>query len=72
MFVEPGATLAGTGTVGTTQVGDGGTLAPGHGPGDGTFGKLTVQGSLTFTAAATYLIQVSPTTAANTSARAIR
>jgi autotransporter-associated beta strand protein len=58
VFVEPGATLAGTGTVGTTIVD--GTLAPGHGPGDGTFGKLTVQGSLTFTAAATYLIQVSP------------
>ncbi len=65
VFVEPGATLAGTGgTVGTTLV-DGGTLAPGHG--DGTFGTLTVQGNLVFTTAATYLVQVSPTNATSTS-----
>jgi autotransporter-associated beta strand protein len=64
VFVQPGATLAGTGTVGTTAVD--GTLAPGHGPGDGTFGKLTVQGNLFFEADATYLVQVSPVAASNT------
>ncbi|HEX9588886.1 MAG TPA: autotransporter-associated beta strand repeat-containing protein, partial [Bradyrhizobium sp.] len=71
VIVNAGGTLAGTGTVGstisTTTINAGGTLAPGHGPGDGTFGKLTVQGNLSFAAAATYLIQVSPTAASNTS-----
>jgi autotransporter-associated beta strand protein len=66
VFVGTGATLAGTGTVGDTFVDVVGTLAPGHGPGDGTFGTLKVQGNLTFTAAATYLIQVSPAAASNT------
>jgi autotransporter-associated beta strand protein len=64
MFVNGNGTLAGIGVVPTTLVNPRGTLAPGHS--DGTFGTLTVQGSLTFTAAATYLIQVSPATAANT------
>jgi autotransporter-associated beta strand protein len=62
--VNGNGALAGIGFVPTTLVNPGGTLAPGHS--DGTFGTLTVQGSLTFTAAATYLIQVSPATAANT------
>jgi autotransporter-associated beta strand protein len=63
VFVGNG-TLAGIGFVPDTTISADGTLAPGHGP--GTFGTLTVQGSLSFTAAATYLVQVSPTTASNT------
>lgn len=59
--VNPGGTLAGSGTVGNTAIA-GGTLAPGS-VGGSLFGPLTVQGSLSFTAASTYLIQVSPTNA---------
>lgn len=59
--VNPGGTLAGSGTVGSTDIA-GGTLAPGS-VGGSVFGPLTVQGSLTLTAASTYLIQVSPTNA---------
>jgi autotransporter-associated beta strand protein len=62
--VNAGGTLAGTGSVSATTVNDGGTLAPGHS--DGSIGTLTVQGNLSFTAAATYLVQVSPTAASNT------
>jgi autotransporter-associated beta strand protein len=63
--VNAGGTLAGTGTVSSTTVNAGGTLAPGHS--DGSFGALTVIGDLTFTsAAATYLVQVSPATATRT------
>jgi uncharacterized protein with beta-barrel porin domain len=62
MAVSAGATLGGSGTVGSTVV-DGGTLAPG---GANLFGPLTVQGNLSFTAAATYLIQVSPLDAGRT------
>ena len=56
--VNPGGTLAGSGTVGTTEI-TGGTLAPGS-AGGSVFGPLTVAGSLSFTAASTYLVQVSP------------
>jgi autotransporter-associated beta strand protein len=63
--VNAGGTLAGTGTVSSTFVNDGGTLVAGHS--DGTFGTLSVQGDLTFTAAATYLVQVSPATSGSTS-----
>ncbi|MEH2561426.1 autotransporter domain-containing protein [Bradyrhizobium sp. AZCC 2289] len=59
--VNAGATLAGSGTVGNTAIA-GGTLAPGS-AGGSVFGPLTVQGSLSFTAASTYMIQVSPTNA---------
>ena len=59
--VNPGGTLAGSGTVGNTAIA-GGTLAPGS-AGGSLFGPLTVQGNLSFTAASTYMIQVSPTNA---------
>jgi uncharacterized protein with beta-barrel porin domain len=56
--VNAGATLDGSGTVGNTTI-NGGTLSPGN----GGVGTMTVQGSLFFTAASTYLVQVSPTAA---------
>ena len=59
--VNAGGTLAGIGTVGNTAIA-GGTLAPGS-AGGSVFGPLTVAGNLSFTAASTYMIQVSPTTA---------
>ena len=59
--VNAGGTLAGSGTVGNTAIA-GGTLAPGS-AGSSLFSPLTVQGNLTFTAASTYMIQVSPTNA---------
>ena len=62
--VNTGATLAGSGIVGTTSVA-GGTLAPGS-SGGSVFGPLTVQGNLSFTAASTYMIQVSPANAGRT------
>ena len=68
--VNAGGTLAGSGTVSTTTIDAGGTLAPGHS--DGTFGTLTVKGDLTFmSAAATYLVQVSPATATKTVVQAV-
>jgi uncharacterized protein with beta-barrel porin domain len=60
MTVNAGGTLGGTGTVGNTTI-NGGTLAPGN-----SIGTLTVQGSLVFTAAATYLVEVSPASADRT------
>jgi uncharacterized protein with beta-barrel porin domain len=51
--VQPGGTLGGNGFVGNTTI-NGGTLAPGN-----SVGLLTVQGSLVFTAASTYLVEVS-------------
>ncbi|MEY9149939.1 autotransporter domain-containing protein [Bradyrhizobium elkanii] len=51
--VNAGGTLGGNGSVGNVLV-DGGTLSPGN-----SIGTLTVQGSLTFTAASTYLVEVS-------------
>ncbi|MFT4121132.1 autotransporter domain-containing protein [Bradyrhizobium sp.] len=51
--VNAGAWLSGTGVVGTTAI-NGGVLAPGN-----PVGLLTVQGSLTMTAASTYAMQVS-------------
>ena len=59
--VNAGGTLAGSGTVGNTTI-NGGTLAPGSAA--GAIGPLTVQGSLSFTAASTYLFQVSSVNAA--------
>ncbi|WP_249151331.1 autotransporter outer membrane beta-barrel domain-containing protein [Bradyrhizobium liaoningense] len=58
--VNAGGTLAGSGTVGNTAI-VGGTLAPGSAA--SAFGPLTVNGSLSFTAASTYLVQVSSTNA---------
>jgi len=59
--VNAGGTLGGSGTVGNTAIA-GGTLAPGSTTG-GIFGPLTVQGNLSFTAASTYMIQVSSASA---------
>jgi uncharacterized protein with beta-barrel porin domain len=64
MAVNAGGTLGGSGTVGSTTV-NGGTLAPGS-AGGSVFGPLTVHGSLAFTAASTYMIQVSPANAGKT------
>jgi uncharacterized protein with beta-barrel porin domain len=62
--VNAGATLGGSGTVGTTMI-NGGTLTGGTGDANGL---LTVNGSLTFTAASTYLVQVSPSSVSQVSA----
>ena len=62
--MNAGGTLAGSGTVGSTEI-TGGTLAPGS-AGGSVFGPLTVAGSLSFTAASTYLVQVSPAISATT------
>ncbi len=52
--VNAGGTLGGNGTVGSTMI-NGGALAPGN-----SVGLLTVNGSLTFTAAASYMVEISP------------
>jgi autotransporter-associated beta strand protein len=57
-------TLSGNGVVSDTSI-SGGTLAPGQGPGS-VGGALAVHGNLVFNAAATYLLQVSPTTTSGT------
>ena len=58
--VNPAATLGGNGTVGNTTI-NGGVLAPGN-----SIGTLTVQGNLVFTAAASYMVEVSPANADRT------
>ena len=58
--VNTGGTLGGNGVVGTTTI-NGGTLAPGN-----SIGLLTVQGSLIFTAASSYMVEVSPSNADRT------
>jgi len=55
--VNAGGTLGGNGIVGNTIINDG-TLAPGN-----SIGTLTVQGSLVFTAASSYMVEVSPANA---------
>ncbi|WP_245290565.1 autotransporter-associated beta strand repeat-containing protein [Rhodopseudomonas sp. AAP120] len=55
--VNAGAALGGNGTVGTTLI-NGGALAPGN-----SIGTLNVSGNLTFTAASSYMVEVSPTNA---------
>lgn len=57
--VNAGGTLAGAGSVGNVAV-NGGTLAPGSAA--SPTGTLTINGSLSFTAASTYMVQVSSTT----------
>jgi plastocyanin len=52
-----GGTLGGTGTVGDTQIGGGGTLAPGSG---GPSGTLHVTGTLGFSSNSIYAIQIAP------------
>ncbi|HKX65358.1 MAG TPA: autotransporter domain-containing protein [Rhizomicrobium sp.] len=59
--VQSGATLGGTGTVGSTIVASGGTLAPGN-----SIGTLTVSGNLTLASGANYSVEVSPTAADRT------
>ena len=58
--VNPGGTLAGNGIVGNTTI-NGGVLSPGN-----SIGLLTVQGNLVFTGAASYLVEVSPSSADRT------
>ncbi|HEY8335228.1 MAG TPA: autotransporter domain-containing protein, partial [Tardiphaga sp.] len=53
LTVNTGGTLGGNGIVGNTLI-SGGTLSPGN-----SIGTLTVQGSLVFTAAASYLVEAS-------------
>jgi autotransporter-associated beta strand protein len=63
--VNAGGTLAGNGIVGNTFV-NGGTLSPGN-----SIGTLTVQGSLVFTAASSYMVEVSPAAADRTNVAGI-
>jgi autotransporter-associated beta strand protein len=58
--INAGGALGGNGTVGNTVI-NGGILSPGN-----SIGTLTVSGSLAFTSAATYLVEVSPTGADRT------
>ncbi|WP_234681283.1 autotransporter domain-containing protein [Bradyrhizobium monzae] len=58
--VNAGGTLGGNGTVGNTII-NGGALAPGN-----SIGLLTVNGNLSFTAASSYMVQVSPANADRT------
>ncbi len=60
--VYAGGTLGGIGTIGDTTI-YGGTLAPGN---PSSIGTLTIAGNLVLTAAATYLVQVSGTSASKT------
>lgn len=53
--VNTGATLGGTGVVGSTSVNNGGTLAPGN-----SIGTITVSGPLAFSAGSTYAVEISP------------
>lgn len=63
MTVLSSGVLGGTGTVGGNTAVNGGTLSPGN-----SVGTLTIQGNLAFTAAATYLVDVSSTGADRTNA----
>ncbi len=58
--VNPGGTLGGTGILPTTSV-NGGVFAPGPATGPGA---VTVTGNLNFQAGSTYLVHLSPSTAA--------
>jgi outer membrane autotransporter protein len=53
-----GGTLAGTGTLKSVNVNNGGTLSPGTGPGT----TMTISGNLAFQSGAFYLVQLNPTT----------
>jgi autotransporter-associated beta strand protein len=66
LTVNAGGTLGGNGTVGNTTINTGGSLAPGN-----SIGLLTVQGSLTFMAAASYMVEVSPSNADRTNVTGI-
>jgi autotransporter-associated beta strand protein len=58
--VNAGGILGGNGIVGSTVI-NGGTLSPGN-----SIGTFTVQGSLVFTAASSYMVEVSPSAADRT------
>ena len=60
LTVNAGGTLGGNGIVGNTTI-NGGTLSPGN-----SIGLLTVQGNLVFTAASSYMVEVSPANADRT------
>jgi len=60
-FTVNGGLLAGNGTVGATQINNGGTFAPGT-PGTPAT-SMTVSGNLAFQSGAIYLVQVNPSTA---------
>ena len=62
--VSSGARLAGSGTVGSTVISNGGTFAPGPG---GAPGTMTVAGNLAFQSGALYVVQVNPLTASTIS-----
>jgi uncharacterized protein with beta-barrel porin domain len=70
VMVQNGAMLAGTGTIGATQINAGGTLAPGAPGTPGT--ALAVSGNLTFAPGAIYLVALNPasTTSATVSGSA--
>ena len=59
--VNSGGTLRGTGSIGGLTVGNGGALSPGN-----SIGTLTVNGNLVMTAAAAYIVEVSPSNADRT------
>jgi len=60
LTVDGGATLGGTGSVGNAIIKNG-TLSPGN-----SIGTFTVNGNLVMTAAASYLVEISPTSADRT------
>ncbi len=53
--IASGGKLGGTGTVGTTTVAEGGTISPGHSP-----GNLHVNGDIAFDAGSTYRVDITP------------
>jgi autotransporter-associated beta strand protein len=61
VFVGPGGTLGGNGTVGPTAILAGGTLSPGN-----SVGTLTVNGNLVFAAASLYMVEVKGSSADRT------
>jgi autotransporter-associated beta strand protein len=61
VFVNSGGTLRGTGSIGGLTVGNGGALSAGN-----SIGTITVNGNLVMTAAAAYLVEISPTNADRT------
>jgi autotransporter-associated beta strand protein len=60
LTVNAGGTIGGNGILPSTTI-NGGTLAPGN-----SIGTLTIQGNLVLTAAAAYIVEVSPTQADRT------
>ena len=60
LTVDGGATLGGIGTIGNAIINNG-TLSPGN-----SIGTITVNGNLVMTAAASYLVEISPTSADRT------